>query len=249
MKRPVKPQVAARRREVANLAHKGWTQAAIASHLKIPQGTVSRDLVAMREFWRDFPVYDFEKVRFEQLQKIDLVEAEAWAAWQRSQQQRRTAALTRGKAGEQSRSSLTDQTGDPRYLREIARCVAQRNAMIGVQPPTVPPERVKLEVPTTNVSESFRYYLMLQSVFGDPPYNPRGTLTTEHYAALVEEHKRDPYMHKLRLQKMEQENAAAQAEQASGNAEGAPAAATGTPAGQNNEQVLPEGQICAKPSP
>jgi hypothetical protein len=59
MKRPFSPQLAARRREVAilahpNRAHTGWTQAAIASHLKIPQGTVSRDLAAMREFWRDF---------------------------------------------------------------------------------------------------------------------------------------------------------------------------------------------------
>ena len=135
MKRPPTPKLAARRREVSNLALKGWTQAAIARHLQIPQGTVSRDLAAMRESWREFPVYDFDKVRLEQLQKIDLVEAEAWAAWQRSQQQRHSAALTRGKSGEQTRTSLQDQYGDPRYLREIARCVAQRHQMIGVQPP------------------------------------------------------------------------------------------------------------------
>src|SRR5579872_1093089 len=198
MKRQTSQKVAARRREAANLAHKGWTQAAIASHLKVPQGTVSRDLATMREFWRDFPVYDFDKVRFEQLQKIDLVEAEAWAAWQRSQQQRHSAALTRGKAGEQTRTSLQDQYGDPRYLREIARCVTQRYEMIGVQPPEVPPERLKLEVPVTNVSESFRYYLVLRHMFGDPPYNERGGMRAEHYAALAEEHERDPYLHDLR---------------------------------------------------
>jgi hypothetical protein len=61
MKRQTSQQLAARRREVvspahSNLVHGGWPQAAIASHLKIPQGTVSRDLAAMREFWRDFPV-------------------------------------------------------------------------------------------------------------------------------------------------------------------------------------------------
>ena len=49
---------------------------AIARQLQIPQGTVSRDLAAMREFWREFPVYDFDKIRLEQLQKIELVEAE-----------------------------------------------------------------------------------------------------------------------------------------------------------------------------
>src|SRR5258708_11371613 len=209
MKRQARPRVFARRRDVANLALKGWTQAAIASHLKIPQGTVSRDLAAMREFWREFPVYDCEKVRFEQLQKIDLVETEAWAAWQRSQEQRHSAALTRGKTGEQTRTSLQDQYGDPRYLREIARCVAQRYEMIGVQPPELPPERRKLEIPECSVTESFRYYLMLRNMFGDPPYNQRGRLTDEHYASLVAEHERDPYLHGMLREKSEHENPAA----------------------------------------
>ena len=146
MNEQTNPQLEARRREIvrlarlARLAHKGWTQVAIASHLKIPQCTVSRDLAAMREFWRDFPVYDFEKVRFEQLQKIDLIEAEAWAAWHRSQQKKSSASITRGKNGEQSRTSLHEQFGDPRYLREVGRCVAQRNEMIGVQPPRCRPK-------------------------------------------------------------------------------------------------------------
>src|SRR5580765_7180355 len=70
MKRQTSQEVAARRRAVvglahSNLVHGGWTQAAIASHPKIPQSTVSRDLAVLREFWRDFPVYDFEKVRFD----------------------------------------------------------------------------------------------------------------------------------------------------------------------------------------
>src|SRR5262245_33849107 len=126
MKRPTNQAVYARRREVVSLTHKGWTQAAIASKLKIPQGTVSRDLAAMRGAWRDFPVYDFENVRFELLQKIDLIETEAWSAWEHSQQKKQSAVLTRGKNGEETRTSLQDQYGDPRYLREIAKCVAQR---------------------------------------------------------------------------------------------------------------------------
>lgn len=48
MKRKTSQQLAARRREVASLAQQGWTQVAIANHLKIPQGTVSRDLAALR---------------------------------------------------------------------------------------------------------------------------------------------------------------------------------------------------------
>ena len=135
MKRPKISELAERRREVLKLFHKGWTQQNIACHLKIPQGTVSRDLEAIRKAWRDFPMHDSESVRLEQLRKIDLIEKEAWAAWDRSQQQRRTAQMARSKTGEQTRSSLHDSHGDPRYLREVARCVNLRAEMSGVAPP------------------------------------------------------------------------------------------------------------------
>src|SRR5258708_581605 len=65
MKRPDMTKLYERRREVANLALQGWTQAAIARHMRITQGTVSRDLAALREFWREFPVHEVDKVRLE----------------------------------------------------------------------------------------------------------------------------------------------------------------------------------------
>ncbi len=80
MKRPTRARLSERRREVANLAPNGWTQAAIARHRRLLPTTVSLDLAAMRECWREFPVDDFDRARFEHLRKIDLVEAEAWAA-------------------------------------------------------------------------------------------------------------------------------------------------------------------------
>jgi hypothetical protein len=194
MKRSTSTELFERRREVANLALKGWTQAAIARHMGIPPAIVSRDLAAMREFWREFPVYEFERVRLEQLQKIDLVEAEAWAAWQRSQQPQRSATLSRGKAGEQSRSTLKHQSGDPRYLREVTRCVAQRDKMIGVEPPEAPPsDVVQAPWPIDDYQELFKAFLSLREIFGDPPYEQLGGLTTEQIAALVAEYERDPY--------------------------------------------------------
>ena len=47
MKRQSSGPPSARRHEAANLALKGWAQAAIAKRLQIPQGTVSRDLAAL----------------------------------------------------------------------------------------------------------------------------------------------------------------------------------------------------------
>ena len=191
LNRPARTKLYERRRQVANYAHMGWAPAAIAKHLGIPQGTVSRDLAAMREFWREFPVHDCDKVRLEQLQKIDLIEAEAWSAWQRSQEPQRSASLCHGKTGEQSRSSLKHQTGDPRYLREVARCVAQRTKMIGVQPPEAPPpEEVDTPLPINQYPLVFKDFLVLRAFYGDPPYKEFGGLTTEQIAAIVAEHEK-----------------------------------------------------------
>ena len=49
MKRQTSQQLVSRRREVVSLTHKGWTQAAIASHLKIPQGTKNGQKFRLRE--------------------------------------------------------------------------------------------------------------------------------------------------------------------------------------------------------
>ena len=140
MKRQNSQQLAARRREVLSLTHKGWTQGAIARHLKIPPGTVSRDRAAMHKYWRDFPVQDFENVRLEQLQKIDVIEAEAWAAWERSQQRRQMAQLTRGKTGAPTRTSLQDQHGDPRITQmQNERFDAQKSPVCATARNTVEP--------------------------------------------------------------------------------------------------------------
>ena len=66
MKRPTRARLFERRRDVANSALTGGTQAAIARHMRIPQAprparSVSRDLAALREFWREFPVFDFPR--------------------------------------------------------------------------------------------------------------------------------------------------------------------------------------------
>ena len=140
MNRQASQQLAARRREVASLIHKGWSQAAIARHLKIPPGTVSRDRAAMQKFWRDFPVHDFENVRLEQLQKIDVIESEAWAAWERSQQRRQVAQLTLRKTGEQFRTNLPEQHGDLRTTQmQNGRFDAQKSPVCATARNTVEP--------------------------------------------------------------------------------------------------------------
>lgn len=117
-----------RRAEVAKLYLAGLTQTQIAARLGIAQCTVSFDLEAAREEWRQRMVADYDALKSEEIAKISLVWAEAHAAWERSQkaaEERRKKEQQGGRAGDHSveETVLRGQCGDPRYLAVMDSCI------------------------------------------------------------------------------------------------------------------------------
>ncbi len=133
---PVKPSkslaVIERRQQVAQLYLQGWTQQAIAKQLEVVQSTICYDLQQIRKEWRLSAIRDFDDARAMELQRIDRIEREAWAAWERSQKPLQTAVITGQGAGERTRKCLTNQYGDPRFLDIVHKCIAQRRALLGL---------------------------------------------------------------------------------------------------------------------
>jgi hypothetical protein len=124
---------AQRRMKVADLYLKGWTQEAIARFFEVTQATISRDIEQVRAEWRETASIDFEEAQCHALQKLDLVEREAWSAWQRSQSPLAAAVRTEGREDKvTSRSSLKHSYGDPRFLDLVHKCVAQRSLLLGL---------------------------------------------------------------------------------------------------------------------
>ena len=143
--------MAERRKTIADLALKGWTQTAIAAHLKVAQSTVARDLDDIRRHWRESAIRDFDEAREREIRKMDLVESEAWAGWLRSQGPVQAGSLIEGKDGSRRTSSLKHQFGNPRFLEQIIKCSLHRSALLGLRPLPLPQEdplyeRVSLEV-------------------------------------------------------------------------------------------------------
>lgn len=121
-----------RRQQVAELALQGWSQAAIAEHLNVAQATISGDLTAIRKQWHDSAIRDFDQARAIELQKLDLIEKEAWAAWHRSQKPQQSAVFTGVSPGVGSKKSMANRYGDARFLEQINKCIAQRRALLGL---------------------------------------------------------------------------------------------------------------------
>lgn len=128
-----------RRKQVAELYLQGWSQPAIAGHLNVTQPTVCADLKAIRQLWRKSAIRDFDEIRATELQKLDLIEKESWAAWHRSQKPAQSAIVTGEGADQRARKSLKYQNGDPRYLQQVNHCIAHRRALLGLDAIPAPP--------------------------------------------------------------------------------------------------------------
>lgn len=127
------------RAEVARLYLTGSTQAAIAAQLDITQQQVSYDLGVIRKRWRASAARDFDALIDEQLAKVDRVEAEYWAAWERSQREAQ-ASLTRRTEGEGVTTTAEmrreAQVGNPAFLAGVLACVERRCRLLGLDAPT-----------------------------------------------------------------------------------------------------------------
>src|SRR5262245_52410817 len=124
--------VAQRRQKTADLYLQGWTQQAIADHLGLNQKTISHDIQQIRTDWRESAIRDFDLAREVELRKIDRVEREAWAAWERSQKPAQSAHISDETNQRTTRRHVRHQYGDPRFLEQVNKCIAARCALLGL---------------------------------------------------------------------------------------------------------------------
>lgn len=79
-----------RRVTVAKLYIEGETQAAIAERCNVSRSQIFQDLVAIRDEWASHYAREYDQWLHLELSKLDQIEREAWAAYERSQQPRET---------------------------------------------------------------------------------------------------------------------------------------------------------------
>jgi hypothetical protein len=128
-------EILQRRQQVSEYYLQGWTQSQVAVQFGVDQTTISDDLHKIRAEWRTSAVRDFDESRELELQKIDRIEREAWAAWERSKQPSQAATTTDGDHQRKTRRHVRNQHGDPRFLEQVNKCIASRRALLGLDAP------------------------------------------------------------------------------------------------------------------
>jgi len=106
------------RREISRLYLMGFSQTVIPyelqkitkAHYILSQPMINYDLKKIKTSWQEARIFDFDLAIKEQLEKIAVLEAESWEAWRQSK----------------------DPLGDPRYLKQVQRCIDRRCKLLGL---------------------------------------------------------------------------------------------------------------------
>lgn len=140
-------ELARDRRLVAMYYLQRKKQDEIAELTGLSQSTVSNDLKFIQKEWKEAGLIDLNVVKKQELQSLDLWEAELVQAWERSKQKRtsKTTRKIRGKATPQKDGSIkvepaeaeetSDEVqpiGDARYFQGILDIKKQRAELLGL---------------------------------------------------------------------------------------------------------------------
>lgn len=128
--------LAQRRAEAARLYLQGCSQAQIAERMGVHRSQITRDLAALRAEWRAKAADHTEEWVAEELARLAAVEAEAWAAWRRSQEDRQTVTVETDASGAEKTAKRTEElVGDAAMLGKILDCIKQRRELLGLDQP------------------------------------------------------------------------------------------------------------------
>lgn len=112
---------------------RGYTMQAIANEVGCSRPTVSTDLAAIREEWKERFSSTFDQHVSASLAEVERLRLEHWKAWERTVGvhivERET---TGGKEGGTTSTTTESLAGDPRFLAGVAWCIERRCKILGL---------------------------------------------------------------------------------------------------------------------
>jgi hypothetical protein len=132
-------QIRKDRAEIADLYLQGKTQHQIGVQLGLSRQQIGYDLETVRQEWLQSSLMDFSAKKAEELARIDHLEREYRAAWEKSKNGHETTTTeqTTSPQGERNKAAIRreDQPGDPRYLEGVRWCIQKRCDILGLDDP------------------------------------------------------------------------------------------------------------------
>jgi hypothetical protein len=133
------------RQQEAELYVKGKAIWEIAQILGVSTSTVHSDLKIIQEEWRQSTMLNMDKLKVQQLAKLDRIEREAWEAWTKSREDAESEELAtetyyslkqkKNVTTTSTKKTRAGQAGAAEFLRVIQSCIKQRCEILGLNAP------------------------------------------------------------------------------------------------------------------
>ena len=129
-------QLARDRRIIAQMYFQRKDQYEIAEITGLSQSTISNDIKALIKEWQKSALIDIDKMKAEELARINNLEREYIEAWEKSKKEKKTVSKKqREKAEVESNAKIEQSVGDPRYLAGVQWCIGKRSEILGINAP------------------------------------------------------------------------------------------------------------------
>lgn len=144
---------------------KGMSQMKIAAHFGVHRHTIGTDIDTIFKEWRASAVRDFEQHRMEMLEKLNLVESEAWGQWEQSKQDVVTTELAGDAEGAIELGAVIETTpvaapakikhtrkgqcANASYMSIVLDCIEKRCNLLALYPP----KNIKITDPRRQLAE------------------------------------------------------------------------------------------------
>lgn len=145
----------------------------------ITRGMAWKDMARIREMWTEQAVAFITTATAEELAKLEAIEVEMWAAWEKSkrvERKRMSKKTTPADADAPGPAELAEQTlsiesedtpGDERYMARIAWCMERRAKLLGLDAPSV----AEIHLPGTVEQEKpVSVHDVRRAMLNDPQY-------------------------------------------------------------------------------
>lgn len=117
--------------KIAKYYLQGKTQNEIALEIGVTRQQISYDLKKIIQEWKEERLKDIEEKILIELEKLNLIESEAWEAWSKSKKDAEKITENETKDGVFTSHSLEGQSGHKPFLDMIFKCVEKRLQILG----------------------------------------------------------------------------------------------------------------------
>jgi hypothetical protein len=128
--------------QITRLYLQGRTQRDIAEVVGVSQGQVNHDLKLIQTRWRESSIMDMNEAKQRELERLDILEREYWAAWEQSKNERTRARQESDGKSKDGKPNVVRATmereqrdGNPAFLAGVMSCIERRCKLLGLDAP------------------------------------------------------------------------------------------------------------------